>query len=71
MSARLLRIPRARPAIPPASSTRIGEAVLENADRAAYQSARTKDGHLAPLPLTLAEALAEAFPSPTSPNRRH
>lgn len=33
---------------------------MENAARAAYQSARTKGGHLAPLPLTLAEALAEA-----------
>jgi hypothetical protein len=40
----------------------IGMAATENAARAAYQSARTKlpDGGVAPLPLTLAEALAEA-----------
>jgi hypothetical protein len=39
-----------------------GTASMENADRAAYQSARTptRDGRPAPLPLTLAEALAEA-----------
>ena len=34
----------------------IGAAAMENAERASYQSARTKNGKVAPLPLTLDEA---------------
>lgn len=44
----------------PSPRVSIGEAAMENAARAAYQSARSRDGYLAPLPMTLAEALAEA-----------
>jgi hypothetical protein len=46
----------------PRPRTSIGMAATENADRAAYQSARTptRDGRAAELPLTLAEAWAEA-----------
>jgi hypothetical protein len=44
----------------PRQRIHIGAAPLENAQRAAYQSARCRDGHVAPLPLTLAEAWAEA-----------
>ena len=50
----LRSVPVARVRIP------IGAAPLENAQRAAYQSARCRDGYVAPLPLTLAEAWAEA-----------
>lgn len=33
---------------------------LENFDRYAYQSAHTRNGHVPPLPLSLAQAWAEA-----------
>jgi hypothetical protein len=55
LKARLLK-----PTPAPSPRASIGMASTENADRAAYQSARSRDGFLAPLPLTLAEALAEA-----------
>lgn len=46
---------------PAAPKAPIGMASTENADRAAYQSARVRAGcALPPLPYTLAEALAEA-----------
>jgi len=54
LKVRLLKQPTPRPSAP------IGEAAMENAARAAYQSAHTKDGQVAPLPLTLAEAWLEA-----------
>jgi hypothetical protein len=37
-----------------------GGAALENHARVAYQSAHTRDGRVPPLPLTLADAWAEA-----------
>lgn len=58
MNARL-RMRLLKPARP-VSRTPIGAAALENADRAAYQSARCINGYLAPMPLTLAEAWEEA-----------
>lgn len=39
----------------------IGAAALENFARTAYQSARTRDGQRAELPLTEAAAWAEAY----------
>lgn len=40
-----------------------GGAALENHERIIYQSMRTKGGIVAPLPLTYADALAEAYPA--------
>lgn len=54
-SVRVLRPAAPQPRVP------IGAAALENADRVAWQSARTRDGAVAPLPLTEAQAWAEAL----------
>lgn len=44
----------------PRARVPIGAAAQENSDRAAYQSAHCRDGHVAPLPLTWAAAWEEA-----------